>query len=92
MYISANKKTCTSSCDDGFTGDFNSDGKRVCVCADSKFYDAGKDACVVEDACEGYTYVLDGNFRQCIDEELCFELRGYAMDKDGKRQCIEKCP
>ena len=29
---------------------------------------------------------------QCIDEALCFERGGYAVDKDDKRQCVEECP
>ena len=70
----------------------NSDGKLFCVCDDNKFYDANKNACVTEDACEGYTYRLDGRLLQCVDEKLCFERGNYAVEKDGKRQCVEECP
>ena len=91
-YISANKKACANGCGDDFTRGYDSDRKKFCVCAEKKFYDAGKDACVSEDACEGYTYALDGDFRQCISEALCFERGNYAVDKDGKRSCEASCP
>ena len=57
--VSANKKVCTSTCGGGYTRGQNFYGQQFCVCANSKFYDAGKDACVTEDACDGYTYRLD---------------------------------
>ena len=62
LYISANKKACTSSCGAGFTGGYNLDRQTFCVCADNDYYDLKKEACVTEDACEGYTYAMDEDF------------------------------
>ena len=56
-----NGKVCEVSCDAGFVDGHSYFRRKLCVCADKKFYDMSKDICVTEEACEGYTYRLDGD-------------------------------